>query len=576
MIQHTSPISGIAASDQFVATAGYDNQVILWDKNNRSLARATHDHLANSCSFSADGRFLLTASSDYTARLFTVPDLKLIAVFSDQTDDVEMAAICPHQKYVATASRDHQVRLYTINGTLLKTFSGHGADVISANWDETGENIITTSDDGTIRLWNLADREKHRILSQGNNETDTLIVVDSETFVAGNDNGQIMLIKNGQTTLISAHASGIKKIVFDPKNRRFISMSYDRSCIVWQLSESNEVKKLHVITLPSLIWPRSAAFVDENTIAFATFGSTFATYYIKEGVWNLDPIKETHGLNAVVLFNDDIYGIGDSGTLSKNRRVIGKTGSLCNFIGVGENVLISGGQEGIVYHLQKDFVAVYRHHSPLNCSAWFSFKGANYFVVGSYTGEAIILKETSNTSIHFVKAVKLFENAIKAITSDNETVFAVCATGEVNFVSLDEIESDFSDFAGRRFLGHDKIANSCCTLSQGLFASTGRDLKLRLWSCKDGAVALEKIVATPHDHSIKSMTALGQRYLYLGSYDGQVARYDTVTGTWSQKTRISHAGVSCLFGASESVLAATYDGVIHSLSEMEFLNVESN
>lgn len=97
MIQHRGPISGIAAwQDTYVATAGYDNQVICWDqRTGQALSRSVHDHLANQCVFSPDGRHLLTSSSDYTARLWTVPDLRLVAVFADQADDVEMSVFHP-------------------------------------------------------------------------------------------------------------------------------------------------------------------------------------------------------------------------------------------------------------------------------------------------------------------------------------------------------------------------------------------------------------------------------------------------------------------------------------------------
>lgn len=123
MITHRAPISGIAAHrDQYVLTAGYDNQVILWDaKTQRPLARAMHDHLANQGAFSPDGAYVVTSSSDYSARLWTVPDLRLVAVFADQEDDVEMSAFHPDKPLVATASRDHRVRVYDFGGRLLHT-----------------------------------------------------------------------------------------------------------------------------------------------------------------------------------------------------------------------------------------------------------------------------------------------------------------------------------------------------------------------------------------------------------------------------------------------------------------------
>jgi toxoflavin biosynthesis protein ToxC len=48
VIQHKSPISGIDASGTLIATAGYDNRVILWDAATRTaLAEGRHDRLAS-------------------------------------------------------------------------------------------------------------------------------------------------------------------------------------------------------------------------------------------------------------------------------------------------------------------------------------------------------------------------------------------------------------------------------------------------------------------------------------------------------------------------------------------------
>src|SRR5712692_9787894 len=140
MIRHRSPISGIDAwGGKYIATAGYDSQLILWDAVRRqSLARANHDHLVNQCRFSACGRYLITASSDYTARVWSVPDLQLLSVLRGHDDDVEMAVPSPDSTRIATASRDHNVRIFDRSGRLEACLEGHAADVISVEWIRAG------------------------------------------------------------------------------------------------------------------------------------------------------------------------------------------------------------------------------------------------------------------------------------------------------------------------------------------------------------------------------------------------------------------------------------------------------
>ena len=146
MIRHCAPLSGIDAfADAWVASAGYDNQVILWDaKTQTGLARAFHDHLANQCRFSRDGRYLVTASSDYTARLWSLPRLRLVAVFDGHEDDVEMAAPSPSGRHVATASRDRTIGIFEVDSRRRLRLEGHESDVISVEWAAGGDELTIT------------------------------------------------------------------------------------------------------------------------------------------------------------------------------------------------------------------------------------------------------------------------------------------------------------------------------------------------------------------------------------------------------------------------------------------------
>ena len=57
---------------------------------------------------------------------------------------------------IATASRDHKARIFGFDGRLLATMTGHSQDVISVEWSQNGDEIITSSDDGTVMRWEAA------------------------------------------------------------------------------------------------------------------------------------------------------------------------------------------------------------------------------------------------------------------------------------------------------------------------------------------------------------------------------------------------------------------------------------
>jgi WD40 repeat protein len=177
-MRHYGPISGIAAhGGRWVATAGYDNRGILWEANSRqAVARGFHDYLVNNCAFNTRGNLLISASSDYTARIWAVPEMRLRMVLNGHHDDVEMAAFYPAEQRIATCSRDKTVCVYDIEGKLRRVLEGHQADVISVAWSTNGENLITSGDDGTVRCWDPETGKQKRIIDLQNVETDTAVI----------------------------------------------------------------------------------------------------------------------------------------------------------------------------------------------------------------------------------------------------------------------------------------------------------------------------------------------------------------------------------------------------------------
>ncbi len=565
MIEHHAPVSGVdALGDRLIATAGYDNQVILWDAvSGAALGRGLHDHLANQCRFSSCGRYLVSASSDYTARIWSLPGLRLLSVLGPHDDDVEMAAFDASGERVATASRDGSLRVFTRDGRLLRRFRGHTADVLSVEWVDGGE-LVSSSDDGTVRRWNFDTGRLIDTLDFGGVETDTFALLRSSVpagsdscrrLCVGNDRGELILVSGSSQRVLRCHDAGIKRVVSGP-DHLVLTTSYDRTAKLWRARPEGDLDPVADVPVPLVVWPRSAAFVDRGRLVFGTFGTTYASLDVASRRWDLSRVHPTHGVNGMWV-DGGTWTVGDAGVVRRDGRVIGEVGSLCNFVVAAGDRMVTGGQAGRLFDARTGEV-LHEHRSPLNCAAHFAAAGQERLAVGTYTGEALVFA-VSGRSLSHLATVALHENAVKGLAANGRHLFSVCATGAAAFHDLATLTSAL-ELKG----AHTKIANGAAALPDGRFVSVGRDLMLRTWSLE-----MSTAVKTPHDHSVKcvAVSPTGS-LLATGAYDGTVAVYDWCREEWLATARPTASGISCIAAGPEpgTFLAGSYDGHVYRVA----------
>jgi len=120
--------------------------------------------------FSADGRFVATASGDNTAKIWnlelgrhhltlgSVPEnLTGGGVGSGHKHIVTSVSFAPDGRLLASGSYDKTLRIWSLlDGSTLAIMSGHMQIVTSTQWHPTASAVLTASVDSTVRLWRLS------------------------------------------------------------------------------------------------------------------------------------------------------------------------------------------------------------------------------------------------------------------------------------------------------------------------------------------------------------------------------------------------------------------------------------
>jgi toxoflavin biosynthesis protein ToxC len=292
VVRHDGAINGVTAhEDRYIATAGGDSRVILWDKaTGKSISSSLHDDVVNDCAFSRDGRYLVTSSSDCTARLWSVPDLSLKAVLADHGDDVTTSAFHPVEELIATASRDSFVRVYDFQARLVATFDGVVGEVVWLDWTHDGRELVALSDDGTMTRWSWATIQPGDTVGLGS--------------AGGNDYEQAVAVKDRLARRAEARDTDIDRQVIDPQ-KSLLACASDGTLAVWDISTPTPIP-IAATTLPDDVWARSCAFAGTSWLVFGTLGAGYRTYDYIQDEWLTSDIVPTNRISAVCVRGNDI------------------------------------------------------------------------------------------------------------------------------------------------------------------------------------------------------------------------------------------------------------------------------
>lgn len=86
-----------------------------------------HQDFLLDASFSPDGRRVVTASSDWTVRLWQAETGQELSVFTGAGTEVEMARFSPDGSRIVTMSAEHMIRLWDLNGRIVAKIQAIGA-----------------------------------------------------------------------------------------------------------------------------------------------------------------------------------------------------------------------------------------------------------------------------------------------------------------------------------------------------------------------------------------------------------------------------------------------------------------
>lgn len=230
-----------------VVTASADGTARLWDAaTGRPLARLSHAETVSSASFSPDGKRVVTTSGR-TMRFWDAATGKPLSEHS-LADRVSSAAFSPDGERIVTASA-RTAQLWEAKGSPEKpekVLSGHDGGVVSASFSpsRTEPFLVTASWDRTARLWDAVTGDPLRTLEHREGVRFAAFSPDGKRVLTASRDGaaRIWNVADGQRVGEPLrHRAGLRSASFSRDGALIVTASDDETARLWDVETGTEI-----------------------------------------------------------------------------------------------------------------------------------------------------------------------------------------------------------------------------------------------------------------------------------------------------------------------------------------------
>jgi WD40 repeat protein len=268
-LQQAGAVYSVAYSQdgRWLASVGDDSDIHVWDMTNGAAEEAwtipgAHTDEIWAVVFSPDDRWLASASFDGTVKLWDTMTHQLISSpFAEGATGFYALAFSPDGSQLVAAGFDRDIQKITLSETgaveAITPFKGHDDAVNSLSFNATYPNfLVSTSDDKTLLIWNVATGEPTTPVWGLNESMEAVTFRPDGLGMASATNNHTVLLwqwdaerctqnwvaKACQPAILGAPITGHKETVANVlflSETSLISSSVNGELILWNLDDAD-------------------------------------------------------------------------------------------------------------------------------------------------------------------------------------------------------------------------------------------------------------------------------------------------------------------------------------------------
>jgi WD40 repeat protein len=283
-------------------------------------------------SVTPDGLRALSASSDYTLRVWDLRSGACLSTLEGHTDSVLSVSATPDGRRAVSGSFDKTLRVWDLeSGTCLQALEGHGGRVWSVSVTPDGRRSVSGSEDSTLRVWDLESGTcLHTLHAHKGGVWSVSVTPDGRRAVSGGKDNTVRVwdLESGACLrTLEGHSGAVGSVSVAPDGRRAVSGSLsewpgdegpenpDHTLRVWDLENGRCERVLEGHT--SI--PGVSVTPDGRRAVSGSFDGSLRVWDLDSGTCRRDLAGHSFWIWSVSVTPDGRHAV--SGSLDKTMRL---------------------------------------------------------------------------------------------------------------------------------------------------------------------------------------------------------------------------------------------------------------
>ncbi|KAG9040239.1 TOR complex subunit lst8 [Tulasnella sp. JGI-2019a] len=241
-----------------LVTGSYDHEIRFWEAwsgiCSRTIARAGESGQVNRIAISPDKR-LLAAAIHKKVAVYEVAGTSNtpIVVFEGHTGNVTSVSFHAEGKWVVTGSEDGTIRIWDLRTSHLYRSYDNGSPVNDVCIHPNQGELISCDQSGAVKQWDLTENTCTLELAPAGDVPirSVTIASDGSCLVAGNNKGKIFIWKLGNNPAkekyvalcrFQAHNRYLTRCLLSPDVKLLATCSSDATVKIWSMAPNFECK----------------------------------------------------------------------------------------------------------------------------------------------------------------------------------------------------------------------------------------------------------------------------------------------------------------------------------------------